>query len=247
MLVGIVGGLLSGAFGVGGGLLMVPLLVGLAGMDHRRASATSLVAIVPTSIAGSLSYLARGEADVRIAALAAAGGIVGSYAGTWLLRRIPLTVLRWLFVALLVAVAIRLLVAVPIRGGEVTVTLGAGLAILGIGTLTGVAAGLFGIGGGVILVPALVVLFGYSDLLAKGTSLLAMVPTAAVGTLNNLRAGQVDLRAGAVVGLAATAASFAGVALAFLVPPAASSALFAALILGAALQLVVQLVRSREH
>ena len=118
--------------------------------------------------------------------------------------------------------------------------------MLGIGAVTGVAAGLFGIGGGVILVPALVVLFGFNDLLAKGTSLLAMVPTAAVGTLGNLRARQVDLRAGAVLGLAATAASFAGVALAFLVPPRASTALFAALLLGAAAQLLWRTLRPRR-
>jgi len=244
-LVGVIGGLLSGAFGVGGGILMVPLLVGLAGMDQRRAAATSLVAIVPTSIAGSLSYLARSEADVRVAAIAAVGGMLGSYLGAWLLRRIHLLVLRWMFVALLVAVAVRLLMAVPLRGSDIDLTLGAELAVLGIGAVTGVAAGLFGIGGGIILVPALVVLFGFNDLLAKGTSLLAMVPTAAVGTLGNLRARQVDLRAGAVLGLAATAASFAGVALAFLVPPRASTALFAALLLGAAAQLTWRMVHRR--
>jgi len=225
---------------------MVPLLVSLAGMDHRRAAATSLVAIVPTSIAGSLSYLARGEADVRVAAIAAVGGMAGSYLGAWLLRRIHLRLLRWMFVALLVGVAIRLLTAVPLRGGDVALTLGVGLALLGIGAVTGVAAGLFGIGGGVILVPALVVLLGYNDLLAKGTSLLAMVPTATVGTVGNLRAEQVDLRAGAVVGLAATAASFAGVALAFLVPARASAALFAALLLLAATQLVIAILRPRR-
>ncbi len=247
LLVGTIGGLLAGAFGVGGGILMVPLLIGLAGMDHRRASATSLLAIVPTSLAGSLSYLARGESDVRVAALAAAGGMIGSWLGSRLLRRIHLTLLRWLFVALLVAVAARLLTAVPVRGGDVRLSVGVGLLVLTIGAVTGVTAGLFGIGGGIILVPALIVLFGYSDLLAKGTSLLAMVPTAAVGSLANLRAGQVDLRAGAVVGLAATAASFVGVALAFLVPPRWSSGLFAALILAAAAQMVVRMVRVSRH
>ena len=245
-LVGVVGGLLSGAFGVGGGILMVPLLVSLVGMDHRRAAATSLVAIVPTSIAGSLSYLSRGEADVLVAVIAAAGGMAGSALGSWLLRRIHLALLRWLFLALLVGVAIRLLTAVPTRGGEVSLTLLSGLAVVGLGAVTGVAAGLFGIGGGVILVPAFVVLFGFSDLLAKGTSLVAMIPTATVGTIGNLRARQVDLRAGAMVGVAATAASFVGVAAAFLVPPRMSSVLFAALLLLAASQILVRMVRGRS-
>ncbi|WP_372594074.1 sulfite exporter TauE/SafE family protein [Actinotalea sp.] len=243
--VGAIGGLLSGAFGVGGGIIMVPLLVSLTRMDHRRAAATSLAAIVPTTIAGSLGYLARGEADVLVAAVAALGGMAGSAIGARVLRRIRLELLRWLFLALLVAVAVRLLTAVPTRGDAAELTIGGALAVLAIGTLTGVAAGLFGIGGGVILVPVFVVLFGYSDLLAKGTSLLAMIPTAMVGTADNLRARQVQLRSGLVVGAAATTASFVGVALAFLIPPRLSSVLFATLLLAAATQLLVRILRSR--
>ena len=246
VVVGTVGGLLSGAFGVGGGIIMVPLLVSLTRMDHRHAAATSLAAIVPTTIAGALSYLARGEAEGLVALVAALGGMAGSAVGSWLLRRIRLALLRWLFLALLVGVAIRLLTAVPTRGDAADLTLAGALAVLAIGSLTGVAAGLFGIGGGVILVPVFVVLFGYSDLLAKGTSLLAMIPTALVGTISNLRAGQVRLRSGLIVGVAATAASFVGVAVAFLIPPRLSSVLFAALLLAAAAQLLVRILRSRS-
>ncbi len=246
-VIGVIGGLLSGAFGVGGGILMIPLLMSIGGLDQRRASATSLLAIVPTSIAGSLSYLSRGEADVLVALIAATGGMAGSYLGAWLLRRIHLALLRWLFIGLLVTVAIRLLTAVPARGVDVELTLGTGVALLALGAVTGVTAGLFGLGGGVVLVPALVVLFGFSDLLAKGTSLLAMIPTASVGSLGNLRAGQVDLRSGAIVGASATAASFVGVAGAFVIPPQASSSLFAALVLAAALQLSVRTLRGRAR
>ena len=63
-MIGLVGGLLSGAFGVGGGILMVPLLITFAGMDQRRASAASLAAIVPTAVVGSITYLANGEVDL---------------------------------------------------------------------------------------------------------------------------------------------------------------------------------------
>ena len=132
------------------------------------------------------------------------------------------------------------------RGDAADLTLAGALAVLAIGSLTGVAAGLFGIGGGVILVPVFVVLFGYSDLLAKGTSLLAMIPTALVGTISNLRAGQVRLRSGLIVGVAATAASFVRVAVAFLIAPRLSSVLFAALLLAAAAQLLVRILRSRS-
>ena len=56
VLIGGIGGLLSGAFGVGGGIVMVPLLIVLARLDQRHASATSLVAIVPAAAAGAISY-----------------------------------------------------------------------------------------------------------------------------------------------------------------------------------------------
>lgn len=246
-ITGVVGGLLSGAFGVGGGILMVPLLINLAGMDQRRASATSLVAIIPAAIAGSLAYFVQGQVDVPAAAFLAIGGVVGAYFGTRLLQRLPLGLLRWLFVALLVVVGIRMLLVVPPRGeGHIDITLVTALLLVGVGLFIGVASGLFGIGGGVIAVPALIALFGAGDLVAKGTSLLFMVPTAVSGTVNNVRGRVVDLKTGLIVGVAATIASFGGVALAFVMPPVVSSVLFAALLFAAAIQLAVRAWRLRH-
>ena len=110
----------------------------------------------------------------------------------------------------------------------------------------GVASGLFGIGGGVFLVPILISVFGAGDLAAKGTSLLVVLATAVVGTITNLRGGIVDLRAGAVVGVAATLTSFAGVALAFWLPARLSGILFAALLLLSVAQIVVRALRTRR-
>ena len=244
VLVGAAGGLLSGAFGVGGGILMVPLLILFANMDQRRASATSLAAIVPAALAGSLTYLANGEIDLLAALFVAIGGIVGSWIGAWLLRRLSLGWLRWLFVALLIAVAVRMVVVVPVRSDrmlelDVLPILG----MIALGLVIGVASGLFGIGGGVIMVPAFIAFFGMSDLVAKGTSLAVMIPTAVSGSIANTRAGLVDLRVALVVGLAATVASFGGVAIAFLLSPEWSAWLFAALMVVAAVQLAVRAVR----
>lgn len=255
MAVGVLGGALSGAFGVGGGILMVPLLLSFARMDQRRAAATSLAAIVPASVAGTATYLARGEVDVPVGLVVAVGGVAGSLLGTRLLRRLSVPLLRWLFIGLLLAAAARMLLVAPGRGDGVDLDLGAGwpgawptvAGLVGVGLVMGVASGLFGIGGGVLLVPALITLFGAGDLAAKGTSLLVMLPTAVMGTVSNARAGMLDLREGAVVGLAATAASFGGVALAFWLPPDLGGALFAALVLLAALQLVVRAARGRRR
>lgn len=93
-MIGVVGGLLSGLFAIGGGIIMVPLLAFFAGLDLRGASATSLAAVVPASVAGALTYLLHGEIDGVAGVLIAAGAIVGSA----LLERISIARLRWLFI-----------------------------------------------------------------------------------------------------------------------------------------------------
>lgn len=247
VVVGLVGGVLSGMFGVGGGIVMIPLLMMLAGFDQRTASATSLVAIVPTAIAGAATYAAGGRIAVVAGLLLAAGGILGSYLGALLLKRLPIVWLRWLFVALLLGVAVRMaLVAAPRIGAAVEIDGLIGAGLVGIGLLVGVVSGLFGIGGGVIAVPALIALMGMDDLTAKGTSLLMMIPTATSGTVANLRNRVVDIRAGIVVGVAAVAASFGGVALAFLIPPQIGGIVFAALLVLSAAQLAWRAIKAQR-
>ncbi|MGO4103426.1 sulfite exporter TauE/SafE family protein [Leifsonia sp. YAF41] len=244
-IVGLLGGLLSGLLGVGGGILMVPLLVGLAGMDQRRAAATSLAAIVPTAIVGSANYLVNGHIDLVAGLVIAVGAVVGAMIGSALLARLSLAWLRWTFIALIVIVAIRMLLVTPIRGDTVELSIGVVLSMLAVGLLMGIASGLFGIGGGLIAVPALIILFGASDLVAKGTSLLVMIPTGITGTLRNRANKLIDLPSVLVVGVAATAASFGGVALALWLPAAVANMLFVALLLLASVQLSVQAIRRR--
>nr|WP_231556429.1 sulfite exporter TauE/SafE family protein [Cryobacterium sp. MLB-32] len=73
VIIGLIGGLLSGAFGVGGGIIMVPLLISFVHMDQRRAAATSLVAIIPTALVGSIAYFVNDEIDLLAAGIIAAG------------------------------------------------------------------------------------------------------------------------------------------------------------------------------
>jgi len=246
-IIGLIGGLLSGAFGVGGGIIMVPLLITFAHMDQRRAGAISLVAIIPTALVGSLAYLANDQIDLVAGGIIAAGAVIGAVIGSMLLRRIPLVWLRWMFILLMLLVAVRMLLLIPERVGPVDLSVPVVLGYLALGLIMGIASGLFGIGGGVIAVPALVAVFGASDLIAKGTSLLVLIPTGLVGTIANLRGHLVDLRDGVVVGIAAVAASVPGVTLALLMTPQVSSILFAVLLVVAALQLAVKAVRAQRR
>jgi hypothetical protein len=101
-LVGAVGGVTSGLLGVGGGILIVPLLVLWAGYSQRDAHAWSLGAIVPIAIAGLITYGAAGEVRVPEALALAAGSIVGAALGAGALSRMPEKQLKIAFGAFLI-------------------------------------------------------------------------------------------------------------------------------------------------
>ena len=101
-----------------------------------------------------------------------------------------------------------------------------GAALAGVGLLAGILSGLVGVGGGAVIVPGLELVVGVGDLMARGTSLLVMIPTAIAGTRSNARHGVVDLRTGLLVGAAAATTAPAGAAVAAAVSPATGSLLF---------------------
>jgi hypothetical protein len=241
--IGVVAGVLSGLFGVGGGVIVVPALMAFAGMDQRRASSTSLVAIAPAAVVGAVTYGLRGEVDWLAALALAVGSVVGAPIGARLLRRIPLRALPWIFVGFIAVVLVSLVVAVPSRGGEVHFGVVEAIVLLAIGLLSGILSGLVGVGGGVVIVPGLEVVLGAGDLLAKGTSLLTMVPTSVSGTVANLRRGSVDLRVGLTVGVTAAVASPFGTLVARVLDPRVGSWLFAAFLVVVA---VIVLRRGRR-
>ena len=241
--IGAIGGLFAGLFGVGGGFIMVPLMMAWLRFDQRRASATSLLAIIPPALLSASLFGARDEIDLLAAGIIAAGAVAGAPIGALLMQRISLVWLKWLFIAGLLASALRLALVAPERGGVLEYGVGVVIALVALGLVMGIIAGLLGVGGGIIAVPVLITLCGMGDLLAKGTSLLAILPGAVAGTVPNLRAGLVNWRDAAAVGLSAAAMSLVGVWLAFLIPAQVSAWLFAALLLGVVVQMALRPVR----
>lgn len=225
--VGLACGVLSGLFGVGGGTIIVPALVWL-GLSQRHAAATSLAAIVPTSLSGVVSYALEGNVNWLAAALLAVGVVVGSQLGSVLLNRLPEVVLRWIWVVFLVFVIAQQLAFTPPRDGQLVLHVWSGMLLMVLGVLVGALSGVLGIGGGAIMMPALSLLFGASDLMARGTSLLVMVPGAISGTLANWRRGIVHLAGGLIVGCCAMLTAPLGTMIAGLISPRTGSLLFAA-------------------
>ena len=110
VLIGLVAGLFSALFGVGGGTIVVPLLILGAGFGERTAMATSLTAIVLISFVGAATYALHGEIKVGAAAVVGLPAVAGVLAGTTLQQRLATRTLSLAFAALLAAVGVRLLV-----------------------------------------------------------------------------------------------------------------------------------------
>lgn len=115
-----------------------------------------------------------------------------------------------------------------------------------IGVLAGIVAGMLGVGGGSLFVPALVIFLGLGHLEAEATSLLAIVPVALVGSWRQHRYGNVDVRDAALLGVLATAGAGVGVVLANALPERALKLGFAAVLVYAAWQLVAKALRDRD-
>jgi uncharacterized membrane protein YfcA len=109
ILIGLTAGFFSALFGVGGGIVIVPLLLLVGGWELRSATATSLAAIGITATAGVITYVAHGQVKPAYAALVGIPAACGAFAGTTLQQRLPVRSLSFLFAALLVAIAVRML------------------------------------------------------------------------------------------------------------------------------------------
>jgi uncharacterized membrane protein YfcA len=113
------------------------------------------------------------------------------------------------------------------------------LKLVAIGTAAGAFSGLFGVGGGTVIVPLLILWLGYGEREATGTSLAAIVVIAAIATAGQGLYGNVDVANGAVVGIPALAGVVAGAALQQRLPERAVSLLFAALLVASAVALIM--------
>ena len=247
ILLGLAVGVSSGLFGIGGGIIVLPALVYLFGYYTRIAAGTSLLAVVLPAIVGVISYAIEGNLDLLMAVLLATGSIVGAPIGSWLLTVLPQRAVRWGFIVFMLLVIASLFVVIPSRDAVVEMDwlLGAGRVALGL--FTGVMSGLLGIGGGVIIVPLLVVLFGASDLVAKGTSLLVVIATGMSGTVANVRRKNVDPPAALVIGGAAALATPVGVWTAHALSPEIANIVFAVFLALVIIRMLVDVLSRRTQ
>ncbi len=212
---GMIVGLSLGLTGGGGSIFAVPLLVYGQAIRPREAIGISLAAVGATALIGCLRRMGRGEVELRTGLLFAAAGALGAPIGSWLGGRIPEAVLLTLFAGLMALVAVRMWTqaarnpketravrAAPgpppdkgpacrrdLRGGlRLTSRCFVVLAISGLAA--GVLSGLFGVGGGFVIVPALVLVTGMGIHRAVATSLLVIALVSASGVASSLAVGR---------------------------------------------------------
>ena len=245
--IGLLAGLLAGFFGVGGGIIVVPLLILLLHTDQRQASITSLVAIIPTSLVAASAFLASGTVpwdQTVFGLIIAIGSTITAPLGTWALRTWKTTTVRWIFIVVMLVAAIQAVYDFPDRNSHLEWSIGTVIMLIASGAVMGFVAGLLGVGGGLLIVPLLILGFGVSDLTAKALSLIAMFPAAVSGTIGSARAGAVNWKAGMSLGVPMALASVVGVWLATITPVEWANPLLAGLMTYAVIQLAIRTIHS---
>jgi uncharacterized membrane protein YfcA len=244
--IGVGAGLLSGMFGVGGGILVVPALVLMLRFDQRLANGTSLGAVLPISVASLVTYWSQDNVDWSMALWLVIGALAGAVLGTKWIHILPRKVLGYLFAAMLIATAIRLFIPMTADGRD-PITAVAAIALVFIGLATGTLAGLLGIGGGVVMVPAMVVFFSELNVVAKGTSVAVIIPTSIMGTWRNWKADNIDLKVAAIVGFGGIPSAVVGGVIADHMSEDLSNILFATLVLVVAARMIFDLRRDTSN
>ena len=229
--VGLIAGVLGGLVGVGGGVIMIPMMTELLHFRQQEAHGTSLFAVVFTAVAGSFIYYLHGSADVPASALLAVmalctvrfGANYCCFLAEWKLKRYFGVFLLLMALFLLVKPFLPQFVDV----GSPSWIRWSVLVVLGI--LTGFVSGMMGVGGGIFMVPMMVIFAGIAQHTAQGISLLAMIPASAVGAWTHWKAGNTrkKLLPGLIVGV--LAGVYAGGSFAHIIPERDLRLVFAAL------------------
>ncbi|MGI8792755.1 MAG: sulfite exporter TauE/SafE family protein [Acidimicrobiales bacterium] len=213
-------GVSLGALGGGGSILAVPVLVFVAGQSPSRATSTSLVVVGVAALIGAVGHWRAGRVRVGIGLVFGFVGVAGSLAGTALNRRLDGDVLLLAFAGLILVAAWRMFATESpadedategknrTESGEWTATAVIKLAVAGTGV--GFLTGLFGVGGGFVIVPVLALVLGLPMPVAVGTSLLVIAVNTAVALAARAGGGSIEWATTAVFTVAAVLGVGAG-------------------------------------
>lgn len=234
-------GVLGGMLGIGGGLVAIPILARLYGMNQQLAQGTALIMIVPNVVVGFVRYRQRHPMALRQLGLVVVPAALAAWVSSRWAVAADATLLRRLFAVFLVAIAVSLLVGRGRDGAhsEAKAPLLPMTLTPLIGVVSGLMSGFFTVGGGLVVVPALVLLFGVAQVEAQGIALATVVPGVVVALCSYAGAGHANWSIGLPMAIGGVITVSTGVAIAHRMPPRLLSASFTTVLLGTALALLV--------
>ena len=194
LFLGLIAGFFSAALGIGGGVILVPALMLLFHYRIKKAIGTSLATIAPTAFVGIITHyiIKSGNIKFLMVLFIIIGSITGAKFGAKLANKLDGKLLTKLFALLLLFVGLKLTGIIRIPTETISnVTVYPLLIILGL--IAGSGSALFGIGGGVILVPALNLFFGLTIHEAIATSLTVILPTTLAGSIFHKKFDNIDI------------------------------------------------------
>lgn len=234
-------GTIGGLFGIGGGLVAIPMLGLLFGLDQHLAQGTALVMVVPNVMLALWRYNQRNRLNWRWAAVLALAGFCWALIGANVATSLSNSLMRYLFVGFLLLLILyngwRLYRPLLLAQGAHPPTTGR-LALLG--TVAGLAGGLFGVGGAVVATPVLTSVFGLSQVLAQGLALAMALPSTAVTLATFAAHGQVAWGMGLALSCGGLLSISWGVRMAHAVPDRLLRLLFCGFLLACSAGLLLQ-------
>ncbi|MFZ1755515.1 MAG: sulfite exporter TauE/SafE family protein [Caldilineaceae bacterium] len=237
LLLGFAIGLSLGLLGGGGSILTVPALVYLVGQTPQAAVTASLVIVGMNSAMGAAMHRRQGTLNWRVALLFGGVGMGAAYLAAGWSKALPPTALMLFFALLMIVVGLFLILKPQPKDGD---TIGRGWLVtvasgLGVGLLTG----LLGVGGGFLIVPALVMFVGLPMRQAVGTSLVVIAMNSLAGFLGHLGGPPVDLQVVALFVTAGLGGALLGAKLTRMIQPHQLRRAFAVFVIGLAVFLLV--------
>lgn len=210
-------GLSLGLLGGGGSLLTVPALVYLVGQTPQAAMTTSLVIVGTNSLTGALMHRAQGTLDWKIAVTFGGAGMLASYLSVSISSQLSPEVLLIAFALLMLVIGSMLFLRKETETKAVSSQKSIVL-VLASGAGVGLLTGLFGVGGGFLIVPALVMLVGLPMQMSVGTSLVVIAMNSVAGFLGHIGRGSFDLILTLIFASAGLAGTFVGTKLSSQIP-----------------------------
>jgi hypothetical protein len=261
LLLGIAAGILSGLFGIGGGIIMVPTLIAFFGMDILNANATSLTAmLLPVGVFGVIAYYKAGLINIKDSLWIALGLFVGSYIGGEFAVNVSENLLAKLYSGFLIYIALSYFDAFAklkqlrlkffsknknqshknTNPQLTTNILKPYWAFILVGFAAGIFAGMFGKGGGIIIVPILISLFRYDGKMAVATSLAALqLPVGLPSVLIYAESGYLNITTAAIIAVGMVVGALIGSQMGIKLPAKAFKKYYAVFLLIVAIYMLV--------